>query len=117
MRNRFVSRHSANFRQSEEAGLENRVNARSHAGFDTDFSGVDNVELGFLGDQVFLNLDGQMIPNFVRTVLAVEQERAAFLKFGKHVDLFDELPLVAADERRAGNEVRTLDRARAETKV
>ena len=109
--------HSADFRQGEEAGLENGVGAAAHTGLFSDRVGVDDVELQVLRDDRFLNALRQVRPDFVFAVGAVDEERGVLFGFRQHIDLVDELPLMAGDEVRAVDQIGTFDRTRAEAQV
>ena len=59
----------------EEAGLHDRVDADAHAGVLGHLVGVDHVELQLLVDDRLLDLQRQLVPDLIRPVGAVQQER------------------------------------------
>ena len=79
--------------------------------------GVDHVELQLLVDDLLLHLAGQVVPDLVRPVGAVQQERRPGHGHRQHVDPLGEVELVAGDEVGLVDQVRALDRPRAEADV
>ena len=63
-RDRLVARQHA--RQREEAGLQDRVDARAEAEAEGDLRGVDDVELELPVDDLLLDLARQLVPDGVR---------------------------------------------------
>ena len=61
----------------EEGGLHDRVHAAAHAGLFSNIVAVDHVELQLLFDDVCLDFTGQIVPDLLRAIEAVEQEDAA----------------------------------------
>ena len=68
----FVARQ--NFGDREEADLHDGVRARAHAGILCDLVRIDRVQFRFLGDELRLNLTGQVIPHFIFSKGTVDQE-------------------------------------------
>ena len=71
----FVARQHA--ADGEEAGLHDGVDAPAHAGVLGHLVAIDHVELEFLVDDLLLHRSGQVVPDLVRPVGAVEQEGGA----------------------------------------
>ena len=111
----FVDGHEV--AELEEAGFHDGVDATAHAGVLRDGDGVDDVELQFLGDDILLQFDREVIPNFVGAIRGVEKEDAAFDDVAKHVELLGEDELVTRDEIRGVDQIGALDRARREAQV
>ena len=103
--------------QLEEAGLHHRVDADAQFGLAGHLVGVDHVELQLLVDDLLLHFAGQVVPDLVRAVGAVQEERRPRQGHREHVDPLGELELVAGHEVRLVDEVRALDRPRAEADV
>ena len=104
-------------RDREEARLEDRVRAPREAGRAGDPPRVDDVELDPLLEHPLLDLARKRVPDLVRRVAAVEQQRRSRGRPVEHL-LARELPeLVAADEARARDEVRRPDGLRSEAQV
>ena len=82
----------------EETGLQDGVHARTHACVTRHLVGIDHKESGLLGNQLRLHFAGQMLPHFVFTEGAVEQEDAARDQGAEHVIALEEDPLMASDE-------------------
>ena len=112
---RLVARQHAGDR--EEAGLEDDVDATGQAHLARDPGGVDGVDLDVLGEDLLLDGPRQRIPDLVRRVPAVEQQRGAGRRPPEHVDLIEQPELMAADEARVVHEVRRPDRLRPEAQV
>ncbi len=110
----FARQHAGD---GEEARLHDRVDARAHARLAGDRVGVDHVELQLLVDDLLLHGARQVIPDLVRAVGRVQQERASGNGPLEHVDPLQERPLVTGDEVRPGDEVRAAERLGAEAKV
>jgi len=92
----FLARqHTAD---GEETGLHDGVDAATHAGFLGHLVTVDDVKLQLLVDDLLLNQAGQVVPNVVGAVDAVQQEGGAVLGGPQHVDALEEGELVAGDE-------------------
>ena len=60
----------------KEGRLHDGVHASAHAGLFSDFVAVDDIELELLLDDVLLDFDGQIVPDFIRAIQTVEQEDA-----------------------------------------
>ena len=101
----------------EEAGLQNGVHARAHAGFARHLIGVNDEEAGLLGDQLGLDFARQLGPNLVLIKRTVEQENAARNQGAEHVVAFEENPLMAGHEVGFGDQIARPDRLRPETQV
>ncbi len=76
--------------------------------------GVDGEEAELLLDDLLLHLARQVVPDRVRAVRRVEQEDGAGGGVLEHVDLVEELELVAGDEAGLLDQVGRADRPRAE---
>jgi len=111
----FVSGQHAGDRK--EAGLHDGVDAAAHAGRPCNAHCIDDIESELLGDDLFLHLPREMIPDFVRSIGAGEQEGRAWLGFGQHLDALQEDPLVAGDEVGRLDQVGQADRLGPETQV
>ena len=92
-------------REMEEAGLHDRIDACAHARLGGHGEGVDDPEVDLLVDQVPLDVDRQAIPDLVRPVRRVEEERRAGLGEVEDLDLVEEPELVARDEIRRVDEI------------
>ena len=103
--------------QGEEAGLHDGVDARAHAGGLGDREGVDHVELQLLLDQGLLGGPGKLVPDFVRAVVRVEQERAAGHQVLEHVVAVQEDRLMAGDEIGLAHQVDRANRLGPEPQV
>ena len=100
LRDRLLARQHAG--DGEEAGLHDGVDAPAHARPLGQLEGVDGEEADLLLDHLLLHLARQVVPHRVRGVRRVEQEDRARGGVLEHVDLVDELELVAGDEPGAG---------------
>src|SRR5574341_192752 len=80
----------------EEGGLHDGVDASAHAGLLGDIVTVDDVELELLLDDLSLNFGGQVIPDFIRAIKAVQQENAAGPGVLQHIELLEEIELMAS---------------------
>jgi len=87
-----------NAADGKEAGLHDGVQTPSHAGLLSHLVGINGVELQMLANHIVLNFTGQMLPDFLRTVDAVEQEYAAIGCIFEDVNALEEGELVAGDE-------------------
>ena len=96
---RLVARQHAG--DGEEAGLQDDVGPPGEADLAGDPAGVDRVDVDVLGEDLLLDGARQRIPDLVRRVPAVEQQRRAGRRAAEHVDLVEQPELVAADEARA----------------
>ena len=112
---RLVARQHAG--DGEEAGLQHDVDPPGEADLAGDLAGVDRVDVDALGEDLLLDGPRQRIPDLVRRVPAVEQQRRAGRRPAEHVDLLEQPELVAADEARVLHEVRRPDRPRPEAQV
>ncbi len=113
--NRLVTRQDT--RQGEEASLHDRVDAASHPRVGRHLDAVYHVELEPFVDDLLLRLLRQLVPHLVSAVRAVEQERRAGGGDFQHVHLLDEVELVTGHEIGTVDQVRRVDRPRAETQV
>ncbi len=112
---RFVlGQHAAD---GEEARLHDGVDTAAHAGRFGHFVAVDHEELQLLLDDVFLHVARQLGPHFVGTVHAVQQEHAAGRRVLQDVILFEEHPLVAADEVGRGDQIRRVNGPRTKAQM
>ena len=103
--------------EREEARLEDGVGALTESGGLCRGVGVDDEEPEFLGDDLLLDFLRQLVPDFVRPVGAVEQERGPFLRDVEHVDLHEELELMTGDEVGVLDQVRRSDRVLVEPQM
>ena len=87
------------------------------AGRAGDPAGVDHVEPDVLLEHAPLDLAHELVPNAAGRVVRVEQQRGAGRRAVEHLGPLQQPELVAADEARAGDEVRRANRLRAETQV
>ena len=92
-------------RDGEEAGLHDGVHAAAHARVARHGVAVDDVEAGLLGDELLLDGVGQLVPDLLGAVGAVEEEDAAGHERAEHVVLFEEDEGVAGQEVGGGDEV------------
>jgi hypothetical protein len=79
--------------------------------------GVDGEEAELLVDDSLLHLARQVVPYLVGREWGVQQERRARCRVFEHVDLVDELELMAGDEPGAIHEIRRSDGARARSQM
>ena len=112
---RLVLRQDA--RDLEKGGLHDRVDPHPQADLIGLGIGVDDVKLGFLLDQLFLQLTRQVIPHLIRPIGAVEQERAALHQRTQHVILFDKGKVVARHKVCVRDQVGAADRLLAKAEV
>ena len=112
---RFVRRQDAADR--EEAGLHDGVDAAAHAGLFSHGVAVHHVELQLLFDDLLLDGAREMVPNLVRAVKRIQQERCARPRGPEHVHALEEGELVAGHEARVADEVARMDRLGAEPQV
>ena len=85
-------------RNGEEADLQDRIHAAAHAGIACDLIGIDHEQLRLLRDQLLLHDARQMVPDFLPTERAIEQERPTRHQCAQHVVALEEDPLVAGDK-------------------
>ena len=111
----FISGNHAG--QLEEAGLHDHVDAAAHARFPGHGEGVNRVKLEVLVQNLLLHAGGQRVPQLVRGVRAVHQEGGAVGGVLQEVKQVQQRGLVQRQEVRLGDQVRGLDRARAEAQV
>ncbi len=82
----------------EEGGLHDGVHAAAHAGLFGHIVAVDHVELELLLDDLLLDFHRQLVPDLIGPEQAVEQEDAAGLGIFEHLELLEEVELVAGHE-------------------
>ena len=104
-------------RDGEEAGLEHRVNPSGETGLTGHPPGVDGVEGDPLGEELFLGLAGQRVPDLRRRDRGVEQEGRTRGRPCQHLGALDQPGVMAADEPGLLDEVGRPDRVRTEAEV
>ena len=115
LRDGLVARQHA--RDREEARLRHGVDPAREAGFLGHGERVDHEEAQPALEDRRLRLARQLAPHLVGPVGAVQQEGRARARERQHVELLHELELVAGDEIGLPDQVRGLDRPRAEAQV
>ncbi len=100
MRDGFVARQDAG--NAEEAGLHDGVDASAHSDLLCQRISIDNEEANSLLDHLLLHLARQTIPNCVRVTRRIQKENRARSGVFQHVDLVDELKLMAGNESLRG---------------
>ena len=101
----------------EEARLQHAVGVRAKTGVTRHLSRIDGPDAHRLGDDLILRGARQVFPDLARAVRAVEQQRGAVSRHVQHIQLLDELELMAADELRRPDQVGGPDRLGAEAQV
>src|SRR5690242_18150775 len=101
-------------RQSEKAGLQYGVGAVSEANLLGNPAGVDHEKLQILIDDGPLYRLRQMVPHRLGSIGRVQEENGAGGREPENVLPLEEMELVAADEIRRGDQIRRMNRARAE---
>ena len=103
--------------EREEARLEDRVHAAGEAGLTRDLARVDDVQPQLLREDVLLHVARQPVPDVVRAVRRVQEDRRSVGRDREDVHAPEEVELVARDELRALDEIRRPDRPGAEAEV
>src|SRR3989304_571291 len=108
-----------NSTDGEKGGLHDGIHASTHAGLFRDLVTIDDVELEFLLDDVFLYFNGKVVPNFIGTIQTIEQESAAQLGIFEHIHALKEVELMTGDKGCLVhlNEIRRADGLRPEAQV
>jgi hypothetical protein len=101
----------------EEAGLQHDVDPPGKTDLAGDPAGVDRVHVDALGQDLLLDRPRQGVPDLLRRVPAVDQERRAGRRAPKDVEPLEHPEVVAADEASLLHEVRRPDRLRPEAQV
>ena len=101
----------------EEAGLQHAVGVRAERGLTRDAIRVDRPDVQALVDDLVLRGTWQPIPYLMRAVRAVDEQRRAGCGHAQHIELLDELELMAANELRRPDEVRGMNRLRPKPQV
>ncbi len=113
---RFARENAAD---GKESRLHDRIHTTAHAGLFGNFIAVDHIEFQFLFDDVLLHFDRQVIPDFLGSVQAVEQEDGALFCILEHIHALEERELMTGNE--IGlielDEIRRADGLRPETQV
>ena len=104
-------------RDAEKARLHDSVDAPAHAGLLCERIGVDGEEPDLLLDNLLLHLPWQVIPDLVGGVGRIQQENRSLSGVLKHVDLVEEVELVAGHEAGAVYEIGGADGPRARAQV
>ena len=104
-------------REMEETGLEDRVHPRPQPDPSCHLRGIDDVEVQFLVDDLLLDLAWKLIPDFVRSVGAVQQERSSRDRRAKHIKLVEKAEFVAGDEIGVPDQIGCPNRGLAETEM
>ena len=104
-------------RDREKAGLKHRIGPPGEARIACDLRRVDHVELDLLSEDLLLNRPGERVPDAVRGVSAVEQERRSRCRPIEHLGALEQPEVVAADETCLRDEVRRANRFRPEAQV
>ena len=115
LRDRLVWRQDAG--ELEEARLHDGVDPAAHPGFVRDGQRIDHPEVDLLVDQQALDATGQAVPDLVRAVRSVEQERRAVLGGLEHLRPAEHPELVTGDEVRPFDEIGRADGLRPEPQV
>ena len=101
----------------EERRLHDGVDPDAQPDVFCDFVGVDDIELQFLVYDGLLDFTRQVIPDFVRPVWSVQEERCAFFGDVQNFVLLEEDELVHAYEIRFPDLVSAVDRPGAKAQV
>ena len=101
----------------EEAGLHDGVDAHPHAGLLRHLVGVDDVEPQLLLDDLLLRRLGQVVPDLVRSILAVEQKCRPRSRLTQDVQPLQEAELMTGHEAGLADEISGMDRLGPEAEV
>ncbi len=101
----------------EETWLHHRVDPAAHAGLGRDGQGVDHPQVDVLVDQESLDTGRQVLPDLVRAVRRVEQQRRPVARGLEDLGLAQQAELVAGDEVGLLDEVGRADRFRPEAQM
>ena len=104
-------------RDREEACLKHRVGPPGEARIACDLRRVDHVELDLLGEDLLLNRARERVPDAVRGMSAVEQERRSRCRPIEHLGALEQPEVVAADEAGLRDEVGRANRFGPEAQV
>jgi len=106
-RYRFIfGQNTGNFK---ECGLHNNVDTVAHARFFRNLYTVDNVELRFFRDKVFLYFYRQVLPYLILIPVAVQKEGATFFKALEHIVGFEEGEFMARNKVRLSDKIGLAD--------
>ena len=101
----------------EEARLHDGVDPAAHPGLVRDGEGIDHPEVDVLLDELALDSAGQVVPDLVRTVWRVEQERRSVPGRLQHLGPAQHPELVTGDEVGLLHEIGRADGLRPEPQV
>src|SRR5215213_3621010 len=112
----FAGKNAAD---SEESCLHDGVHASAHSGLLSDLITVDHIEFEVFLQDVFLHLDGKLIPYFLGTIQTIEQEYGAALSIFKHVHALEEAILMTGHKVRLVhlNQIRCTNRFRSKPQM
>ena len=82
----------------KECGLHNNVDTVAHTRFFRNLDTVDNVELRFFRDKIFLHFYRQVLPYLILIPVAVQKEGSAFFKALEHIIRFEEGEFMARNK-------------------
>ena len=99
----FILRQNA--RNREEACLHNRVHSTPHSRLLSNGITVNDVEVQFFSNNLFLCDPRQFTPHFVSGVLTVQKEGSAFDQLVHDIVLLQEQPLMTPDKVRFVDQV------------
>ena len=97
-------------RDREKARLKHRIGPPGEARIARDLPRVDHVQLDLLGEDLLLNGTRERVPDAIRRLSAVEQQRRSRSRPLKHFVAFEQPEVVTADEARLRDKVRRADR-------
>src|SRR4030095_14089110 len=101
MRNRFIAWQNA--RDTEEAGLHDRIDASAHPNFLGERISIDRIKANLFPNYLLLHFARQLVPYGRRISGCVQKKHCALRGVFEHIDLVDELELMAGDEFRLVN--------------
>ena len=101
----------------EETGLHDRVDAVAHANFFGNGERIDHPQIDRLVDELLLDVSGQLIPDLVRPIWRVEQDRRSVLGELDDLGPLEQTELVARDEVRPLDEIGGANRLGTEPQV
>jgi hypothetical protein len=104
-------------RDGEEAGLQHGVGPAGQSGRASDPAGIDRVNLDPFGKDLLLDRAGQRVPDLIRWLRAVEQQRRSRGGQAEHVEPVQQPEVMTADEAGLLHQVRRADRLRPEAQV
>ena len=89
----------------KEAGLHDGVDASAQSCFASHFAGVQDEKAQFFADDLLLDSTGEVIPNLIGAVRAVQQESRALLGGLQEIQAVEKGELMASNEAGAINEI------------